>query len=135
MKRRQATEKLSELVKDELAAVEAYRKALESVGRSPDAEELWRIENDHEQAVSVLQSKIAERGVEPPTASGPWPAGERGLFEGLKRGEEHGIRDYEQALADSELDSEIKGIISGQLLPLTRSHIPVLERFLNGRPS
>ena len=39
------------LCQDELAAVETYRQALDKVGEEPEADELRRIEAEHEEAV------------------------------------------------------------------------------------
>lgn len=135
---------INALVKDELAAVETYRQALEKIGDDPSAEELRRIENDHERAVTLLQEEVAEMGEEPAISSGAWGAwaravegaaklfGDRAAIRALKDGEEHGARDYERALEDQTLDEKVKMLILTSLLPRAREHIGVLDRFLAG---
>ena len=45
-------------------------------------------------------------------------------------GEERGIEEYERALESPRLDAELKRLIATTLLPQTRAHLPVLDRFL-----
>lgn len=133
---------LNGLVQDELAAVETYRQALDKVADDPAGDELRRIEIEHEDAVNLLQEGVAEMGEEPATTSGVWGAwskavegtaklfGNKAAIKALKEGEEHGIGDYERALREDGLDPRIKALISTSLLPRTRAHLPVLDRFI-----
>lgn len=133
---------LGSLVRGELSAVETYRQALEKIGDESGGSELRRIENEHEEAVSLLQEHMTQLGVEPPADSGLWGSfakavegsakvlGNKAAIKALKEGEEHGIKDYEAALEDETVDPEIKELISANLLPRTRAHLPVLDRFL-----
>ncbi len=130
------------LVKDELSAVETYRQAIEKLGSNPAAEELRRIEQDHENAVAVLQQRAVELGMTPPSSSGAWGAwakmvegaaslfGEKPAIKALKEGEEHGINDYERCLEDPSTDETIKNLISTELLPRTRAHVETLDQYL-----
>ena len=129
MNRQRGAEKINVLVKDELAAVETYRLAMEKFGVLTGFEELRRIENDHERAAALLQAEVAERGVEPVTNSRIWRFAS---FKTLKRREKHAIRHYERALEDRDVDGPIKALISSQLLPSTRGHLFVLDGYLHG---
>jgi len=133
---------LDSLVRGELSAVETYKQALAKVGREPMAEELRRIEREHEEAVDLLLQSLRRKGVEAPKSSGLWGAwskavegtakifGGKAAIKALKEGEEHGLHDYEDALEDEVLDPEVKALIRSKLLPQTRAHIPALDRVL-----
>lgn len=135
---------LNSLVQDELAAVETYKQALERFWDAPEAAELRRIENEHEEAATLLQEQIAQMGEEPEVKAGVWDDWEkltgvtgervpsRAAIGALKAGEERDLSAYEKALADLTLDQDAKSLIAGDLIPKTRAHIPVLERFLGG---
>ena len=136
------SEGLASLVRGELAAVETYKQALEKVGELPGSEELRRIESEHEEAVLLLQEHMSDFAAEPPADSGLWGSwakaveggakllGGKAAIKALKAGEELGIHEYEDALRDETLDGEIRQMISSELLPKTRAHIPVLDRLL-----
>lgn len=130
------------LVKDELSAVETYHQARRNIADHPAGTELRRIETEHEEAARLLKEKVALFGAEPAAGSGAWGTwakaiegaaaffGEKAAIKALKEGEEHGVKDYETALRDESLPSDVKELIRANLLPRTRAHIPVLERFL-----
>jgi len=132
------------LIKDELSAVETYRKAVEKV-KGLAAAELRRLENEHEKAAVMLQEKLAERGLEPATSAGAWGSwarllegaasllGDKAAIKALKESEEHGIKDYERALEDDDTPPDIRALIRTELLPQAKAHVPVLDRFLGGR--
>ena len=140
------TDALNALVEDELSAVETYRRALSRLGSDPEFEELRRIENEHERALTLLQEELAERGEEPAhggSAWGPWANaiegaaalfGDEAAFRTLREGEEKSLRDYERALEDDDLDWKIKQLISTSLLPSMRDHLAALDRCLEQRP-
>ena len=135
-------ENLSTLVKAELAAVETYKQALEKVAGQVVAPELRRIEAEHAEALSLLQGHMTEVNEKIPSDSGLWGEwskavegtakvfGDKAAIAALKQGEEHGVHSYENALRNQDLDAEIRQIISKQLLPKTKAHIPVLDRLL-----
>lgn len=133
---------LDSLVKEEMSAVETYRQALEKVADQPGADELARIEAEHEEAVTELRGKISQEGQAPSDSSGTWGVwakaveggakvfGNKAAIKALKEGEEHGVKRYQEVLEEPGLDPEVRELISAKLLPRTRSHIPVLDRFL-----
>jgi CBS domain-containing protein len=138
--------RVTSLVKDELAAAETYKQALQTFRRGPAEEELRRIENDHEEAARLLRERLARIGVNAPGGSeltGAWSKpiegtgkamDDKAALKILKEGEQNGIQDYQDALRDLGLDPEVKRLITTELLPKARSHVPVLEKFLSGGP-
>lgn len=135
---------VNDLIKDELSAVQTYHQAAEKI-HGPALAEVRRLENEHEKAAALLQQAVAERGIEPATKAGVWglwsklvegaaaAVGESTALRALKEGEERGVRDYEDALRDESLPSDVRALIQTNLLPQTREHIPALERYLGGR--
>ncbi len=133
---------IDSLVRGELSAVETCKQALAKVGREPMAEELLRIEREHEEAVELLIQSLRRNGGEAPKSSGLWGAwskavegtakifGGKAAIKALKEGEEHGLHDYEDALEDEVIDPEVKALIRSKLLPQTKAHIPALDRVL-----
>lgn len=133
------------LVKDELAAVETYKQVLQTVTAAKAGEALRRIENEHEEAARLLKERLRKLGFDAPRAgaAAAWrPASQKldGLPDQkasialLKEGETREIRDYEDALRDEALDEGLKTLIETSLLPRTRAHVPVLDRFLSEGP-
>jgi uncharacterized protein (TIGR02284 family) len=136
------TDTLNSLLRGELSAVETYEQALQKVGAEPGAFDLRRIDAEHREAVNMLRRQIRQRGGKPSAGSAAWGGwaravegtakvfGNKVALEALKGGEEHGISSYERALQDGKLDPECRQMISARLLPQTRSHLQVLDRFL-----
>jgi demethoxyubiquinone hydroxylase (CLK1/Coq7/Cat5 family) len=139
------TEPLNRLLRGELAAVETYQQALARVGNEPGAAELRQIETEHREAAELLRSQVVQRGGKPAADSGAWGTwaravegaaslfGNAAALRTLREGEEHGVSSYESALQEPALDAECKELISAKLLPRTRAHLPVLDRFLDGK--
>jgi uncharacterized protein (TIGR02284 family) len=136
---------LNRLLRGELAATETYQQALAKVGSEPRAADLRRIHDEHRSAANELRMHIHQHGGKPDQHSGGWGAwaktvegaakifGDASAVKALKEGEEHGVKDYEAALADANLPGDCKELIRNHLLPQTRSHIPVLDGFLSAR--
>ena len=138
------TEPVNCLLRGELAAVETYQQALTRVSNEPGAFELRHIEKEHREAAALLRQHVVQRGGKPAEDSGAWGTWARAVegtaklfgnataLRALREGEEHGVSSYEAALGDPNLDAECRKLISETLLPRTRAHIPILDRFLNG---
>lgn len=136
----------SALVRDELAAIETYKRVLQSVTSGKAGEALRRIENEHEEAARLLKNGLRKLGVDAPrradkTAAWSSPRRKAGEFPDdktsislLREGERREIEDYESALRDESLDRSLKKLIESSLLPKTRAHVPALERLLSGGP-
>jgi len=133
------------LVRDELAAVEAYRLALERLGNIPESRGLRLIRDDHEDAVGLLRSELANAGLAPPLSSGPWGfwltfvegaasmVGARAALKTLRSAERRDILDYEQALASLDLGGGLRELIGANILPKTRSHLALLDLYLDNK--
>lgn len=48
----------------------------------------------------------------------------------LKHSEEQSLQEYEEALRNAALSSEVKRLIRSRLMPETKAHIPALKRLL-----
>ena len=139
------TDPLNSLLRGELSAVETYQQALSKVGNDPNASELRRIASEHREAADTLRQHILNRGGQPADSSGAWGTwakavegsakvfGNTAAMKALKEGEEHGMKEYESALKNPDVDPECRTIISNTLLPRTRSHVPVLDRLMSAK--
>ena len=130
----------NELLRGELSAVETYNKAIAKFGDSSGDDMLLRIRHDHEDSVADLRRLIAEGGGEPSKTSGLWGGFATALEEAatllgrspalkvLQEGEEHGIKEYRDALDDPEVSGELKDLIREELLPRLSGHVSELQR-------
>ena len=128
-------EVLDSLLRGELSAVETYSHAIHRFPDSPAHAELLGMRTDHLESVKILRELISELGGNPSTQSGAWGGfaktvesaaalfGDSSAMSALKQGEDHGISEYEEALADKGLDPEVKAVIREQLLPPLSGHI------------
>lgn len=133
---------LNKLLRCEIAATETYQQAMAKVGQEPAADALRQIHHEHRAAANTLRQHVHEHGGKPDQDSGSWGAfakavagtaklfGNAAALKALKEGEERGIQDYENALNDQALPADCRELIRTNLLPQTRSHIPVLDRML-----
>jgi uncharacterized protein (TIGR02284 family) len=128
------------LLRGELSAVQTYDKAIAKFSGEPVVTELKRLCNEHSESVARLQHNVREMGGVPDTDSGTWGAfantiqsaanlfGAGSAIESLQRGEEHGRRDYQDALEDEGVLPSCKAMIRDELLPRVHRHIATLER-------
>jgi uncharacterized protein (TIGR02284 family) len=136
-------DKLNELIRGERSAVETYQQAFAKVGNDPRVQDLRPLFADHEQAVRLLTDKVQACGAKPSVDSGAWGTwaetvmgtakffGDRAALGALKQGEEHGIKQYEDALQSETLDASARSIIQNQLLPQQRAHVVALDRIIS----
>jgi demethoxyubiquinone hydroxylase (CLK1/Coq7/Cat5 family) len=132
-------EVLDSLLRGELSAVETYSHTIHRFPGSPAHAKLLKMRTDHLESVEILRELISELGGNPSTSSGAWGGfakavesaaalfGDSSAMAALKQGEDHGIGEYEDALADKALDPEVKDLIREQLLPPLSAHILALE--------
>lgn len=133
---------LRSLLRGEMSAVETYEKALEKVNGSPEGHKLRQIFADHSQAVGLLRDLLIRYEGEMPMSSGAWGTfagvvqatanllGDSTALKALKEGEEHGIKEYQRALADPEVAQDVKGL-SRSLLSRCQAHVPVLDAMID----
>jgi hypothetical protein len=116
-------------------------QAIEKFADHSDKSPLGRIRSDHEAAAASLREIIGESAEEAAISSGPWGVfataveaaaglfGESTALTILQQGEEHGISEYENALAGDDLDESAMWLIRERLLPAQRNHIVSLKQY------
>jgi uncharacterized protein (TIGR02284 family) len=141
----EAVRQLNSLLRGEISAAETYKMAIDKVAGSdvPAANVglLKDMQEDHGRAAQLLRELIQSLGGEPSDSSGAWGAwaqtvqgtanlfGDTTAMKSLKEGEEHGLKDYEEALDD--VDAASASIISTQLIPNQQRHISLLDQLMN----
>lgn len=125
------------LLRGELSAVETYRQAYEKFPL-PALKELLASHGDS--AVRIRQH-IERNGGEGSKSSGPWGAfaklvegtakvlGEAAAFKALKEGEEHGLKEYEEALPQNSLGSVCRELVTA-MIAKQREHISKIDGLL-----
>ena len=129
----------NKLLRGEISAIETYSQAIEKLDSPADKATLQQISEDHHKSAATLRNHVSEMGAVPDSESGAWGTfaqaveGTAALFgqspavAALIQGEEHGIREYEEALNDPEVMSEIKVVFRDTLIPRLQKHVAVLE--------
>ena len=130
---------LNRLLRGELSAVETYQQAMSKCAKEACAGDLRHLLEQHREAADVLREQLNLRNEPASEGSGPWGSfaqlvtgaaklfGTATTFRALKRGEEHGISEYESALNDDDLDPECRELILRTLLPRCRAHAQRLD--------
>ena len=136
---------LNSLLRGELAATETYQQAMDRFGAEPGGSELRRLHADHRESANTLRNHIHSFGGKPDQGSGAWGTfaktvegaaklfGNTAALKALKEGEEHGIKSYEDALADENLPTQCKTLIRSTMLPQSRSHVQTLDRLMSAK--
>jgi hypothetical protein len=137
---------LNKLLKDELSATETYQHVLDEfrVNAEPaESKQLMPIYQAHKGLVSSLQALIITLGETPAEDSGTdtWTIlflgrnanslGKNVLLKALQAGEKRGAEEYEEALQDPKLSSDIRSLIEWKLRYVQQSHIRTLDRLLD----
>jgi uncharacterized protein (TIGR02284 family) len=136
--------KLNSLLRGEISAAETYRNVLThiSTGTHADSTEFLRsIQLEHARSCQTLRDRIRELGGEPTDDSGIWGiwaqtvqgtlqlfGGDAGGLRALREGEDHGLKDYQDAL--NEVDATSAMLITNQLLPAQTRHLTVLDQLI-----
>lgn len=132
-------EQLNSLLRGEISAVEAYDQAIRKVDDEhvSEATALRAIAQEHGEHAQLLRDAIRKLGGEADESSGPWGAwakivegtaklfGDASALKALKEGEEHGLKDYEEALDD--VDEATRSLITSHIIPNQRRHIQTLN--------
>jgi hypothetical protein len=138
------TEALKTLLLSEMAAVEAYEKAMSHLKDHHVLAGLEKIRDEHGRAVTALRSHGMGPDGQPREGTGPWSTvavavnGTAGIIStatalwALCQGEERAIQEYENALAHNGLSAESKQMIRIELLPRARRHLDELKRLMGG---
>ena len=131
--------RLNSLLRGEISAAETYNMAIEmmSEGRAEEAARLRAIAQEHGEKAQRLREEIRSRGGEADDASGAWGAyaktiegaaslfGDASALKALKEGEEHGLKDYRDAL--DSVDPAARRLISESLIPAQERHRTSLD--------
>ena len=138
----QSIEQLNSLLRGEISAVETYRQAIEKIEdeHTSDALALRAIAQEHGESSQALRDEVRRLGGEADDSSGPWGAwakvvqstaklfGDASALKSLKEGEEHGLKDYREALDD--VDTASRELITDRLMPAQERHIQALDAML-----
>jgi uncharacterized protein (TIGR02284 family) len=137
---------LNSLLRGEISAAETYKQAIDKVNSSDaavvDAGTLREIQEEHGRAAQGIRQRIRELGGEASDSSGAWGVwasavegtmslfgGDKGALKALKEGEEHGLKDYQEAVDD--VDGTSAQMISNQFIPAQQRHINLLDQLIN----
>jgi len=139
----QAANTLNALLRGEIAATETYQQALGTFDSGMEDRELRQIHTEHRQAANTLRQHVHSMGGTPSQNSGVWGAfakavegtakvfGNQAALKALKEGEEHGLKQYQDALQEQALPFACISLIQSTLLPQTQTHIATLERLMS----
>lgn len=133
---------LNSLLRGEISAVETYRQAIEKAGhdRPSGVTQLRAIAQEHGEHAQRLRDEIRRLGGKPDDSSGVWGVwakavegtaklfGDASALKALKEGEEHGLKDYREALDD--VDETARRLISEVLIPAQQRHIATLDSMI-----
>jgi bacterioferritin (cytochrome b1) len=136
---------LNSLLRGEISAAETYKQAIDKVNGHPngtnEAKLLRQIQEEHGRAAQGIRERIRQLGGEAADSSGAWGvwasavqgtmgllAGQSGALKALKEGEEHGLKDYREAVDD--VDGVTAQLIQNQLIPAQQRHINLLDQML-----
>jgi uncharacterized protein (TIGR02284 family) len=137
-------QQLNSLLRGEISAAETYRMAIDKVAgveSSTDAGLLREIQEEHGRAAQTVRDRIREMGGVASNSSGAWGAwaktvqgtmnlfGDASCLKALKEGEEHGLKDYQEALDD--VDAASRQLIQNQLIPAQQRHINLLDQLIH----
>ena len=137
---------LNSLLRGAISATETYKQAIDKVKDHGEhaawATKLREIQADHGRAAQQLREHIVHHGGEAADTSGAWGTfakaiegvsslfGDTAAIKALKEGEEHGLKDYEDALKHDRLDADCVALVRDELLPQQRRHLQSLDGIL-----
>lgn len=137
-----APTQLDDLIRGEMAAVKSYDQVLEKVKDAKVVSKLTAIRKDHMNAVATLKRYATTDVKEDTMTAGPWGTfakswtgaasliGNETALKALTQGEEHGVTEYKEALADDNVSADLKKMIKSSLLPKQEEHIKTIQTFM-----
>ena len=137
---------LNSLLRGEMSAIETYRMALDKLKGStePGVPELQAMQRDHRDAADALWQHTERRGKQPSEGSGAWGAfakavegtaklfGNTAALKALKEGEEHGLKEYQNAIEDDSCTPELASLLRG-FMTRQQAHIQTLDRLISAK--
>lgn len=133
---------VDELIRGEMSAVKSIDSILGRIKDTTERSKLDTIRKDHLRAVEKLKKFASSDFDEASVTGGPWSVftkaftsgaslfGDKTALRALKMGEEHGLNEYKQVMADRNLNSELKQVISSELLPAQENHLKTINSYL-----
>ena len=135
-------DQLNSLLRGEISAVETYDQAIRKVDdeHTSDATALRAIAQEHGENAQSLRDAIRELGGEADDSSGTWGAwaktvegvsrlfGDTSAVKALREGEEHGLKDYEEAVQD--VDETSRALFMTRMIPSQERHIATLDAMM-----
>jgi bacterioferritin (cytochrome b1) len=129
---------LNSLLQGEISAQQAHEKALALASdmTAEDVAELRRVSAEHTRSAEILRTEVFRLGGAPSGTAGPWGAfarafqasanllGASAALASLLEGEEHGLREYQEALEIAT--GPTKALLKETLIPNQREHIAAL---------
>jgi uncharacterized protein (TIGR02284 family) len=138
-KAKDGLDKVMSLHRGELSAVATYDQALTKVEKESFKPDLQRLRDDHRDAADQLANRVKALGGKVDTNAGVWgdwtkmitgaatAINTESTLQVLKSGENHGLREYEEALKNPNVDAETKTLIRDRLEQRQREHVTTLE--------
>jgi len=137
-----AVDQLNSLLRGEISAAETYRIAIDKVegGRTTELASLREISREHGENAQKLRDEIRRLGGAADDSSGAWGAwaktvegvsslfGDTSAIKALKEGEEHGLKDYQDAVDDVE--PSCRDLILETMIPAQKRHIDILDAMI-----
>lgn len=129
-------EGLNALLRGELAAVNAYQRALRSAegAATADAGEILHFASEHQRTVVALQGAVRELGGAPANEAATWGAfallRDTATIRELLAGEVSSLRIYESA--NGFLEGSAHELVTLELIPRQHEHIAGLSSVLSG---
>lgn len=134
---------IDELIRGEISAVESFDTVINKIKNQEELTRLSEIRQDHQRAVEKLKQFADGEILKEADTSGPWGTfttafaggaslfGDKAAVNALKVGEQHGLNEYKEALADDGVRPEVKQIIQSELIPSQERHLAIIENYLH----
>lgn len=141
----EATDEINELLRGELSAIDTYQQALKKLGDEPGAKHLKNALSNHQDAAKKLTAEVAKLKGTPSTDAGAWGTwaqtvvgsakilGDQAALKALKEGEEHGLKEYKDALEDMDIPASVKNLIRTKLIGQQEKHIASIDQLMGDK--
>lgn len=138
----EAIASMNQFLRGEIAATEAYEKALSELDGELNSIRLSAFLSDHHEATLYWRDQVLAEYADPENHSGTWGTfvrsvvnaakilGVNATLKALREGEEYGLEEYEMALKKYNLSESHKYYIRNVLIPNQRRHIAELNAML-----
>ncbi len=135
-------EDIDEVLRGEISATQAYSQVLEVMDEEREVFRLTEFRLDHENAIEFWRKEARLSGKIPEVSSGVWGEaveafigvskliGEETALMALKKGEEHGLSNYEKMLESDLISSFQKKEIRKTFIPRQKNHIKSINTLI-----